>query len=508
MNERSRPATEFRAAPLSQFTAEQDYTESSGSLTFADQLDALGYRDDEFVSVCRQKPGGPFLSAVKPPELAPDYAEALGDGFDIWHSVNPTAGPAREGAGRGTADQITRLAGLGLDLDFKAGACADLAVAEKIINEVSAQVGQRPVDVVETGHGLQPRWAIEDGDITDTFSTADASALSARFGRLAGAVADSYGADIDTVSDTARVLRVVGTMNVGKGDPVRVTGRVDVGGPLGVAELSERLDDAGIGYQPDDATEAEQLSDPAGWTFGEQTHAWVAAMINGWPTDTPTKRNPWACSKAVKLFCAWRLACITEADFRRALALLEARLATLVTTTEPRRALRKFEMRDIRRLGRKRASEKTDEQVAAELGDHHRDDWTDTIGAASTDGQTAPGSTDEDGEQKPPTLADRLLTRSALRNLPAPEPMIDEVLDRGTCALLYGHRGSLKSFIALDWEPAPPPAATGRADAPSRCGASTSPPRAPTATPGASRHGRGGGDRRSTTGRWTGCPDR
>jgi AAA domain/Bifunctional DNA primase/polymerase, N-terminal len=50
-----------------------------------------------------------------------------------------------------------------------------------------------------------------------------------------------------------------------------------------------------------------------------------------------------------------------------------------------------------------------------------------------------------------PLYAGRLLTRSALRDLPKPEPMIEGVLDKGTCALLYGYRGSLKSFIALDW---------------------------------------------------------
>jgi hypothetical protein len=173
-------------------------------------------------------------------------------------------GPTRDRAGRGTAAHITRLAGAGVDLDIKVGACADIAVAHKIINEISAMVGQRPAYIVETGHGLHAVWAIEDGDITDTFTTADASALSARFGRLAAVVAESYGADIDTVSDTARVLRVAGTMNVGKGDPVRVVGRADVGAPLSVAELSERLDEWGVFPQPDDATEAEQLSDPVG----------------------------------------------------------------------------------------------------------------------------------------------------------------------------------------------------------------------------------------------------
>jgi hypothetical protein len=50
-----------------------------------------------------------------------------------------------------------------------------------------------------------------------------------------------------------------------------------------------------------------------------------------------------------------------------------------------------------------------------------------------------------------PTLADQLLTRSDLLRLPDPKPLIDNVLDKGTVALLYGKWGVGKSFIALDW---------------------------------------------------------
>jgi hypothetical protein len=60
---------------------------------------------------------------------------------------------------------------------------------------------------------------------------------------------------------------------------------------------------------------------------------------------------------------------------------------------------------------------------------------------------------------KIPVLADRILTRSALRNLPDPEPLIDNVLDMGTTALLYGSWGTAKTFIALDWAAS---VATGR----------------------------------------------
>lgn len=58
-----------------------------------------------------------------------------------------------------------------------------------------------------------------------------------------------------------------------------------------------------------------------------------------------------------------------------------------------------------------------------------------------------------------PVLADMLLNRSALRALPDPEPLITNVLDQGTTALLYGKHGTSKTFIALDWAAS---VATGR----------------------------------------------
>ncbi len=67
--------------------------------------------------------------------------------------------------------------------------------------------------------------------------------------------------------------------------------------------------------------------------------------------------------------------------------------------------------------------------------------------------------TDEQPDTEP-KLAKKLLTRSALRELPDPEPLIDNVLDQGTVGLLYGKWGTFKSFIAIDWAAS---VATGRA---------------------------------------------
>lgn len=49
------------------------------------------------------------------------------------------------------------------------------------------------------------------------------------------------------------------------------------------------------------------------------------------------------------------------------------------------------------------------------------------------------------------SLADLVLTRSHLADLPTPEPLIEDTLDRRTVALLAGSFGTGKSFLALDW---------------------------------------------------------
>ena len=73
-------------------------------------------------------------------------------------------------------------------------------------------------------------------------------------------------------------------------------------------------------------------------------------------------------------------------------------------------------------------------------------------------GDDRDASTGEQGESES-RLTPLLLTRSALRDLPDPEPLIDGVLDQATTALLYGKWGTCKTFIAIDWAAS---VATGR----------------------------------------------
>ncbi|GAA4292951.1 AAA family ATPase [Mycobacterium paraffinicum] len=56
-----------------------------------------------------------------------------------------------------------------------------------------------------------------------------------------------------------------------------------------------------------------------------------------------------------------------------------------------------------------------------------------------------------DIESTAPKFAADLISRAALRKLPEPKPLIGNVLDQGTVALLYGQWGTCKSFIGIDW---------------------------------------------------------
>lgn len=54
-------------------------------------------------------------------------------------------------------------------------------------------------------------------------------------------------------------------------------------------------------------------------------------------------------------------------------------------------------------------------------------------------------------ESSPERSSEPLLKRSQLRNLPIPEPLIENTVDRRTVCLVSGYWGTLKSFIAIDW---------------------------------------------------------
>jgi len=336
-------------------------------------LGALGHGDGEFTSLLYENGDKPH-TAVIPPADAVAAVPRLPKRANSFFGVNPTAGPARTGGRRGAEADVTRLAALWCDLDIKPGACESLDVAQAIVANVSTIVDTRPSILVDSGHGLHAYWPVEDGAIGKQFTTGQARALLRRWGRLVAAVAEKLHAHVDNVFDLPRMLRVPGTFNNkntnGQGR-LPVTAYEDNGGPLTVAEIDERLTELGIGAEPEDAA-AQTISEPEAWAWAQQTCPYVAALVDGLPTDGPATgagRHPWLCHQSVRLACACRLGCITEDDLQRARGLLATRFTELLAG-EPPRAPGRFEIAGAWRYGVERASAKTEAAARAELGGH------------------------------------------------------------------------------------------------------------------------------------------
>lgn len=344
---------------------------------FGDLLELLSYADGEYLSINHQPRGGNFTSRVAPyaAGLAANVlAAAEGVAADVWVGVNPTT--ERVGGGRGGASDVTRLAAIWCDLDVKPDACRDLAHAHQIIDELSALLGVRPSAVVSSGGGLQPYWPIDSDPFADDGERQDAAALLKRWGRLACMVADGLGAKIDRgVYDLPRVLRIPGTSNHKYEPPRPVAIEFDTGAPLGIGELRERLDEAGVVALDADDRGASELSPVEGWGYSDTACGYAVTMIRkGWPADSPTARHPHLLGQATRLAVAHRVGCLTEDLHREGRATLERVFAQWCARDGDTRTPGRFEVADAISFGERRASAMSDAQARSELGGHLHDD--------------------------------------------------------------------------------------------------------------------------------------
>ena len=200
------------------------------------------------MSLCQQSPGSPFSGTVgvwsDVPERAARQAER--PSTNLWFGVNALG---RVDGGRGTAADVTRLAALLADLDLKEGGCPDLPTAYAIIAATSEALGEDPVAVTHSGHGLQPYWGVEreSGRALLAESPAAAKRLGKRFHALLTKVAAEHGCGVDSVFDLPRVFRVPGSVNhKDPENPVPVRCFAGDGKPMTVERITAALDAAGI----------------------------------------------------------------------------------------------------------------------------------------------------------------------------------------------------------------------------------------------------------------------
>ncbi|OBY29469.1 AAA family ATPase [Mycolicibacter kumamotonensis] len=420
--------------------AEPDPAHEGEEKTFDELLAVLWHGDDldgDQVSVCWKDEHGRFMSELLPPDDAPKFVELLneetGGDVDVWFGVNPVSASVTEGRGR--AEDITGLFALFADLDVKPGWCGDLAECHLLVNDISERLGQRPLAITYSGHGLQPIWPL-DRSWAQQLTNSEAAELLERFGDLVREVAGQRGCKVDQVYDLPRILRVPGTTNrKDRQHPVPVHCVVDQGEPLTNTQICDALDTLGGTQATSTTTESSEVAAPAGsWPFGTVNCPYVITMVESWgeDSDAPTRgRHQWALDRAVRLAAAHRRGCITEDGMDAALDHLEACLQHWCQTVGEPRPLQHDEIGGAYQWAVERVTTFTDEQVRAELGDHNHQ---------TTDPKTSTGNNPMDFEQAVEIEMHKLRVRDEARQRYAREKasfgasfdlgLLSELLDR------------------------------------------------------------------------------
>ena len=344
-------------------------------VSIADQIAALNPQPGERFSVNHMQRHGPMKSVVRPAEAIPGYVNDLPMEADIWIGVNPVADSVPPSGRRGNASEITRLAALFADLDVKEGGCSDYGQALSIVYSLSDIIGTEPTLLVYSGHGIQPYWPV---DPSETLPNAELGALLARWGVLVRRVANSVGAQVDSVFDLPRILRAVGTLNNKRmhvdGFAVGVTAEEGGGGPVSLSAIAERLDEYGV-PEVNSVGDFSGKSDPSVWVAASSDCRYAKAAVSAWATDKPggNGRHPWMHGKAIRLAAFQRNGCLTFDSVRHAEMILRTRFEALCASGiggDPRSA-RRGEFDESMRDARAYVAMMSDARLVAEVSHLH-----------------------------------------------------------------------------------------------------------------------------------------
>lgn len=404
-------------------------------------LEALGFEPDEYVSVCWQPAGtDDFSGKVVAVKDAPAEVARYVGGHSVWIGAN---GVRKDADRRGKSADVVAVRSVWADLDVaEMGATgkrlATRSDAGAVIDDLSQMLEVEPVAVVDSGHGLQPRWLVKHDP--DAFDNADAQAVLTEWKLLVIQTCARHNGTTDKgVFDLARVLRAPGTVN--HKDPVAPTSAVYPGG--GAVTLGHVRDMVRM-YLDTSAPEPPPL--------GAQTGAGeTRGGSGGDPFTGPaeSRSNPHVGSIPVgsrdeSLRDYARLLRGKGLELEEALALQELRwesceqldgnehplekaLAQVYTAFEKyapnqQPGTEKYAADLATEVQRLRIRDEAKEAYAAELAAEHAEDY-DAL----------------------------FLDRDALAAVEVPPMLIDGVLPAGANAILRGRDGTYKTFLALDW---------------------------------------------------------
>ncbi|UQE73855.1 phage/plasmid primase, P4 family [Gordonia sp. PP30] len=414
------------------------------TLDLAGLLDRLGH---QLVALCWKPRGADnqFHTLITTPADAATHLTGL-QTCDVWYSVNQPAGPPGQRP-RGGAQDVTHLRALWADLDIKTGAFTDEPTAWACIDDLSVILGDHPVAVVQSGHGLQPVWAIDPDDtpLDTSDQRARAVAVLNRWRRLVETVAARRGAQVDAVFDLPRILRAPGTINW-KSTPVPTSCEPRPGAPITLDQIEDALDEYGVTALDSDPL-LDQPVDTSTWTWADDPCPYARDMITGWSSDTPSARHPWLLAQATRLAVAHRHGCLTPADHQRAIDTLTSRMQDLCAAGGNARSLTGAEVRSALAWGESRAALLGDGQIARELGGHDH-----TVKLTVIEGGDAIAATFGTATAAAPAGA----TATAAHLAPAGQPLRTTLTDDGNARRFVHHHGDHLRYSAargwLDWD--------------------------------------------------------
>jgi P4 family phage/plasmid primase-like protien len=338
---------------------------------FQELLERLGRSADDTVTVCYQSATQGFRVKQTKVSLADTVVDALNDlSANVWFEINPAVAD-----GRCRAEDVSRLAAVWIDIDFKGTGVQSAERAHELIDLITDLISVPPTAVVYSGHGLQPYWSI---DPEEEFTQVRGAGILARWGAFVRWVAASQGGQLDSVFDLPRIFRAPGSINFkDQTNPVAVrTEFPENWRPLSLDELDDVLIAHGFATVQTMPEDFEQVSSSEDWQYAEDDCAWVPNLFASVrPTSgSPKSRHGWLLQQLVKINAAHRNGCLTEDSAKLLLTALKAQFEEFLKQP-PVREMNRGELHGANRWAIARVESFDEKKLTEELRRHqHKSD--------------------------------------------------------------------------------------------------------------------------------------
>ena len=291
---------------------------------FVELLERLGRSTEDNVTICYQSEVQRFTAKTIKVGLAESTIQALDSlNNNVWYEINPASAQ-----GRAKADDITQLAALYIDIDYKDSGAGSVEKSKELIELLSDLIGVGPSAVVYSGHGIQPYWAI---DPEEDFEPVLAQGILNRWGAFARFVGGSLGIQLDSVFDLPRIFRVPGSRNLKDvQNPVPVFAIFPQDWrPISINEINDVLIAHGVTSENNMPDGFELVSSSAEWNHATHDCQFVPSLFFGLRENNkpPKSRHGWLLQQLILMNAGLRNGCLTRETHHEMYRLIEERFA-------------------------------------------------------------------------------------------------------------------------------------------------------------------------------------